>query len=88
MSNAGRKPEVDDATQDAGRASMTTGNGDVGEALQGDHVDTAAEPAIDHRIQSHLGRKLKEAYEELVREPVPDRFRQLLDELERKENKQ
>jgi hypothetical protein len=35
----------------------------------------------------HLGRKLKSAYQNLVDEPVPDKFVKLLDELRRKEGK-
>ena len=49
--------------------------------------DPAAKPAIDKNIRNHLGRKLKASYDELVRQPVPDRFRQLLEELERQEKK-
>ena len=39
-------------------------------------------------IQGYLGRKLKASYDELVRQPVPDKFRQLLEELERREKKE
>ena len=42
---------------------------------------------VDRKVQAHLGRKLKHAYQELVDEPVPDKFLQLLDELKRKEGK-
>lgn len=42
----------------------------------------------DQGVYINLGRKLKESYEDLVRQPVPDKFRQLLDELERRENGQ
>jgi hypothetical protein len=42
-------------------------------------------PAVDAHIQGLLGRKLRENYDEVVREEVPDRFLQLLDELKRKE---
>jgi Anti-sigma factor NepR len=42
---------------------------------------------IGEDIQNHLGRKLKASYDELVRQPVPDRFRQLLEELEKREKK-
>jgi hypothetical protein len=42
-------------------------------------------PAVDAQIQGLLGRKLRENYEEVVKEDVPDRFLQLLDELKRKE---
>lgn len=40
---------------------------------------------VDAKVRSHLGRKLKSAYQALVDEPVPDKFLQLLDELRRKE---
>ena len=43
------------------------------------------EPVLGRDIQSHLGRTLKASYEEMVRQPVPDKFHQLLKELERRE---
>jgi Anti-sigma factor NepR len=46
------------------------------------------EPMLDQAIQKHLGRKLQATYNDLVSQPVPDKFRQLLDELERQEKKQ
>lgn len=42
---------------------------------------------VDAKIRTHLGRKLKSAYQSLVDEPVPDKFVQLLEELRRKEGK-
>lgn len=36
-------------------------------------------------LQGQLGQKLREAYSELVSEPVPDRFVQLLQALKQKE---
>jgi hypothetical protein len=42
---------------------------------------------IDAKVRTHLGKKLKSAYQTLVDEPVPDKFVQLLDELRRKEGK-
>jgi len=54
----------------------------------GNGIDSpAAKPGVDKDVRNHLGRKLKASYDELVRQPVPDRFRQLLDELERQEKK-
>ena len=50
-------------------------------------VDPILEPAVDLAIQNHLGRKLKASYDELVRQPVPDKFRLLLEVLERQEKK-
>ena len=50
--------------------------------------DTGPPPSgISQDIQNHLGRKLKASYDELVRRPVPERFRQLLEELEKREKK-
>lgn len=45
--------------------------------------DMDDEPAagIDTAIQGALGRKLRESYEEVVREEVPDKLLKLLDEL-------
>jgi hypothetical protein len=45
----------------------------------------AAKPSIEKGARNHLGGQLKASYDELVRQPVPDRFRQLLEELERRE---
>ena len=45
------------------------------------------EPTVDQAIQRHLGRKLKASYDDLIKQPVPDKFRQLLEDLERKETK-
>jgi Anti-sigma factor NepR len=45
------------------------------------------EAVIGQDIQIHLGKKLKASYEAIVRQPVPDKFKELLDELERREKK-
>lgn len=42
---------------------------------------------VDAKIRTHLGVKLKTAYQALVEEPVPDKFLKLLEELRRKEGK-
>ena len=38
-------------------------------------------PEIDSELQAHIGRHLKAAYEDILNQPVPDRFSQLLSEL-------
>jgi hypothetical protein len=55
-----------------------------------DHADIEQpfDKAVDQAIQNHLGRQLKATYDALVQQPVPDKFRQLLDELERQEKKE
>ena len=44
-------------------------------------------PRVDAKVRSHLGKKLKAAYQNLVDEPVPEKFVKLLDELRQKEGK-
>jgi hypothetical protein len=45
--------------------------------------DTPA--ALDLRLQAHIGRKLREYYTGMSAQPVPDRFKALLDQLESRE---
>jgi hypothetical protein len=40
---------------------------------------------LDSRVRTHIGRKIKAVYDEVLQEPVPDRFLNLLDELSKKE---
>ena len=42
-------------------------------------------PEIDQPVQAHLGEQLKRYFSTIVSEPVPDRFANLLDELEKRE---
>jgi len=44
-----------------------------------------AEASLDNKLQAHIGNKLKQFYDEIVSESVPDRFKMLLDQLEKKE---
>lgn len=41
--------------------------------------------SVDAAIQGALGRKLRESYEEVVREAVPDKFLHLLEQLKQSE---
>ena len=40
---------------------------------------------LDEATQAMIGRRLRDVYDAIVHEPVPDSLLQLLDELERKE---
>ncbi|KJV10717.1 hypothetical protein VZ95_03085 [Elstera litoralis] len=40
---------------------------------------------VEPKLQIHIGRKLREYYAEIAAEPVPDRFKALLDQLEKAE---
>jgi hypothetical protein len=44
----------------------------------------SAQP-LEADVQAHLGRQLRAVYDEMASQPVPDRFIQLLDALERKQ---
>ncbi len=41
------------------------------------------EPGLDRAIQARIGDNLRAMYDELLQQPVPDRFRDLLGQLER-----
>ncbi len=43
----------------------------------------SSEPRIDRVTQTRLGDQLRAMYDELVGQPVPDRFKDLLDRLEK-----
>lgn len=40
---------------------------------------------MDPTLQGHIGRKLRDFYDQITDEPVPDRFKRLLDRLEQAE---
>jgi hypothetical protein len=42
-------------------------------------------PSIETKLQAHIGRQLRQLYDQIVSEPVPDRFKELLDQLEQRE---
>ena len=52
-----------------------------------DH-EQPADPKLDRAIQARIGDQLRAMYTELLEQPVPDRFRDLLEQLERQESKE
>ena len=44
-----------------------------------------SDPKLDSTSQKRIGDQLRAMYDELVQQPVPDRFRSLLDLLEEKD---
>lgn len=46
--------------------------------------EKAPKPAI---INEHIGRELRALFQSVVAEPVPEKFRELLEQLERKQSK-
>ena len=47
---------------------------------------TAPMTPLPTELQGQIGKKLREAYSQLVAEPVPDRIQQLLQQLKSKES--
>lgn len=43
--------------------------------------------AIDSRVQNEIGKHLRAVYDDVINEPVPDRFMELLEQLERSARK-
>jgi hypothetical protein len=46
--------------------------------------DLPSEPVLDRQIQSRIGDQLRAMYDELMQQPVPDRFKDLLAQLDKK----
>ena len=40
------------------------------------------EPTLEPLLQAHIGKRLRQMYDSMIREPVPERFKLLLDRLE------
>jgi Anti-sigma factor NepR len=50
-----------------------------------DTTDDTATPGLGADVQKHIGNLLKVSFQDLLTEPVPDRFSQLLEQLEQAE---
>ena len=50
-------------------------------AIQGRHSDTGSQ--VGPRIQSEIGKQLRAIYDDVINEPVPAKFIELLEMLER-----
>jgi hypothetical protein len=47
----------------------------------------SSEPSLDRAVQERIGDHLRAMYDELVQQPVPDRFVELLNRLEKPRDK-
>ena len=68
-----------------GTGVQDLGVGDVRDA--NGHGPRAEDPKLDRAIQARIGDQLRAMYTELMEQPVPDRFRDLLEKMEQ-ENKE
>ncbi len=50
------------------------------------HTPSPAQTPLPAELQGQIGQRLREAYNELVSEPVPDRFVLLLQQLKQRED--
>lgn len=55
---------------------------------QGGREDPAGQapaeaPALQPNVQDHIGRQLRALYDDVLGQPVPDRFRELMERLDR-----
>jgi len=39
---------------------------------------------LQPQVQDHIGRQLRAVYDDLLSQPVPDRFKELMDKLDKK----
>ncbi len=69
-------------------AAGADGARDSAETDKHDDSDSDLVIKLDDSTQQTIGQQLKAMYSEIVRQPIPDQFLQLLDELERKEKGQ
>jgi hypothetical protein len=59
-----------------------------GEVLPFSRVGQAITPSISHTSQQHIATNLRAMYDDLVQQPLPDRFVELLAELDQKKEQQ
>jgi hypothetical protein len=43
-----------------------------------------AAPRMKPQVQEHIGRQLRAVYDDVLKQPLPDRFRELLEKLDQK----
>ena len=48
------------------------------------HDETSSEPGLNRQIQSRIGDQLRAMYDDLMQQPVPDRFAGLLGRLDQR----
>ena len=64
---------------------MTTQKSGGGAGAPGAKKISTSLPNVDPDLQDTLGQRLREVYQEVVNEDVPDKFLSLLEELKKKE---
>lgn len=52
----------------------------------GKRLDGSAQTGTSKQVQAHIGSQLRQLFDEVVREPIPDRLQRLLADLDEKNN--
>ena len=74
----GRNDAIKARSADGGGGGGGPGDG----AAASDGADGAKHDPLRPELQGRLGEKLREVYSDVINEPVPDRFLELLDRLD------
>lgn len=61
--------------------AMSPGN--VGAESDGSSTK-AGTPRMKPQVQEHIGRQLRAVYDDVLKQPLPDRFRELMEKLDEK----
>ncbi len=64
---------------------LTDGTSRAGEVLPFARAGQQITPTISHSSQEHIATNLRAMYDELVQQPLPDRFVELLAQLDQKQ---
>ena len=60
----------------------------VAAAVRDDNLSPASEPGLDRNVQARIGDNLRAMYDDLLQQPVPDRFKDLLGQLDRRDGEE
>jgi hypothetical protein len=71
------------AKRGSGSASKRRGNRKMRTEMHGDSTGGGDHARLDARIQTEIGKHLRAMYEPVLNEPVPAKFMDLLEKLER-----
>jgi hypothetical protein len=72
---------ADKAEEGASRRAMGAGAGG------GRRAGASGDAELDPRVQGEIGRQLRAVYDDIISEPIPDRFLELLQQLEKSAGK-
>ena len=81
---------VDQAEKKERRRKPTSAGKTMSQATSNQNrqgVSLSAEEGLSPNLQAHIGRHLRAVFDEVAREPIPDRLLQLLKDLERSGDK-